>query len=91
MESPDTRFDVGFEDMTVPVPLAAALLGTTPHEVSRLLAADELTCVRERNRRYVTLSSLFAYRRAHFQELQAQLPAAEDDTAALDAAADRLA
>lgn len=91
MESPDTRFAVAFEDMTVPVPLATAMLGTTPHEVNRLLAAGELACVRERNRRYVTLISLFAYRRAHFGELQAKQPAAEDDDAALDDAADRLA
>jgi hypothetical protein len=89
----DEPWDVPFEEMTVPVRVAASMLGLSPHTVSRLITAGHLTAHEERQFRYVTLASLFAYRRAHWSPDRAErpAPAEDDDTTALDQAAGLLA
>jgi hypothetical protein len=52
-----------FGQMTVPVPLAANMLGIDPFAVGWLIADGELECVREGRYRFIPLPSLFAYRR----------------------------
>ncbi|MFJ8351292.1 hypothetical protein ACIQ9J_34000 [Streptomyces sp. NPDC094153] len=81
-----------WEEMTVPVPLAASLLCLSPHTVGQLIEGGHLVAERHGNFRFVTLVSLFAYRRRHWSpELAARYNAALDDATALDQAADRLA
>lgn len=60
---PDHHGSAAFEDMAVPVPLAASMLGISPQTVARLITSGTLDCTRERHHRYVPLVSLFAYRR----------------------------
>ncbi|MFF4828212.1 hypothetical protein ACFY20_35605 [Streptomyces sp. NPDC001312] len=82
-----------WEEMTVPVPLAASLLCLSPHTVGRLIEGEYLAAERHGNFRFVTLVSLFAYRRRHWTPEQAKRhnAALDDDTAALDQAAEQLA
>lgn len=82
-----------WEEMTVPVPLAASLLCLSPHTVGQLIEGGHLVAERHGNYRFVTLVSLFAYRRRHWTPEQAERYNAipEDDTTALDQAAEQLA
>lgn len=81
-----------WEEMTVPVPLAASLLCLSPYTVGQLIEAGHLVAERRGNYRFVTLVSLFAYRRRHWTPEQAErYNASLDDATALDQAAEQLA
>ncbi|MFD9044004.1 hypothetical protein ACFU6M_17790 [Streptomyces bottropensis] len=80
-----------WEEMTVPVPLAASLLCLSPHTVGQLIEDGHLVAERHGNYRFITLASLFAYRRHHWTpELATRYNAALDDATALDQAAQKL-
>ncbi|AEY94332.1 hypothetical protein SHJG_p217 (plasmid) [Streptomyces hygroscopicus subsp. jinggangensis 5008] len=81
-----------WEDMTVPVPLAASLLCLSPHTVGQLIEAGHMVAEQHGNYRFVTLVSLFAYRRHHWTPEQAErYNATLNDATALDQAAEHLA
>lgn len=81
-----------WEEMTVPVPLAASLLCLSPHTVGQLIEGGHLVAEQRGNFRFVNLVSLLAYRRRHWTpEQAARYNAALDDATALDQAADLLA
>ncbi len=81
-----------WEEMTVPVPVAASMLCVSPYTVGQLIEAGHLDADRHGQFRFVRLTSLFAYRRKHWSpERAAQYTAALDDAAALDQAGDQLA
>ncbi|MCX4462411.1 hypothetical protein OOK58_59065 [Streptomyces sp. NBC_01728] len=81
-----------WEDMTLPVPLAASLLCLSPHAVGQLIEGEHLVAEQRGNFRFVTVASLFAYRRRHWSpERAARYNAALDDATALDQAAEQLA
>ncbi|MGW1043651.1 hypothetical protein [Streptomyces sp. NPDC002547] len=81
-----------WEEMTVPVPLAASLLCVNPHTVGQLIDGGHLVAEQRGNFRFITLVSLFAYRRRHWSPQRAtRYNAALDDATALDQAADQLA
>ncbi|MFI9205740.1 hypothetical protein [Streptomyces sp. NPDC053048] len=52
-----------FEGLSVPVRTAASLLGLTPWTVAHLIERGELRSERGGQYRYVTLTSIFSYRR----------------------------
>ncbi len=52
-----------FEGLSVPVRTAASLLGLSPWTVAHLIERGELRSERGGQYRYVTLSSIFSYRR----------------------------
>ncbi|GGR34508.1 helix-turn-helix domain-containing protein [Streptomyces netropsis] len=52
-----------FDGLSVPVRTAASMLGLSPWTVSHLVDRGELGSERGGQYRYVTLSSIFAYRR----------------------------
>ncbi|MEU3877613.1 MULTISPECIES: hypothetical protein [Streptomyces] len=52
-----------FEGLSVPVRTAASLLGLSPWTVAHLIDRGELRSERGGQYRYVTLSSIFSYRR----------------------------
>ncbi|MFF4607796.1 hypothetical protein ACFY12_34285 [Streptomyces sp. NPDC001339] len=81
-----------WEEMTVPVPVAASLLCVRPYAVGQLIEGGHLAVEQRGNFRFVTLVSLFAYRRRHWSpERAARYNASLDDATALDQAADRIA
>ncbi|MFD3907864.1 hypothetical protein ACFXOL_10855 [Streptomyces californicus] len=93
-EEPDSEplWSGGWQEMTVPVPLAASLLCVSPHAVGQLIDGGHLVAEQRGNFRFITLVSLFAYRRRHWSpQRAARYNAAVDDATALDQAADRLA
>ncbi|MBY8868726.1 hypothetical protein [Streptomyces sennicomposti] len=92
-ETPDEPPWAGaWEEMTVPVPVAASLLCLSPHTVGQLIEGGHLVAEQQGNYRFVTLTSLFAYRRRHWTpERAARYNAALDDATALDQAAEHLA
>lgn len=80
-----------WEEMTVPVSLAASLLCLSPDTVGQLVEGGHLVAERRGNFRFVNLVSLFAYRQRHWTPEQAtRYNATLDDAAALDQAADLL-
>ena len=80
-----------WEEMTVPVSLAASLLCLSPHTVGQLIEGGHLVAEQRGNFCFVNLVSLLAYRRNHWTPEQAtRYNAAFDDAAALDQAADLL-
>ncbi|KAB7833560.1 hypothetical protein [Streptomyces mobaraensis] len=81
-----------WEEMTVPVPVAASLLCLSPYTVGQLIEGGHLAADQRGKFRFVTLTSLFAYRRRHWSpERAAQYTVALDDAEALDQAGDQLA
>ncbi|GHF44073.1 hypothetical protein GCM10010218_26740 [Streptomyces mashuensis] len=52
-----------FEGLSVPVRTAASMLGLTPWTVAHLIERGELRSERGGQYRYVTLTSIFSYRR----------------------------
>ncbi|KJY42937.1 hypothetical protein VR41_05425 [Streptomyces sp. NRRL B-1568] len=52
-----------FEGLSVPVRTAASLLGVSPWTVAHLIERGELCSERGGQYRYVTLTSIFSYRR----------------------------
>ncbi|MCA6093512.1 hypothetical protein LE181_15250 [Streptomyces sp. SCA3-4] len=52
-----------FEGLSVPVRTAASLLGLSPWAVAHLIERGELRSERGGQYRYVTLTSIFSYRR----------------------------
>ncbi|MEU5050624.1 hypothetical protein [Streptomyces sp. NPDC021096] len=52
-----------FEGLSVPVRTAASLLGLSPWTVAHLIERGELRSERGGQYRYVTLTSIFSYRR----------------------------
>ncbi|MCQ4045828.1 hypothetical protein ACFOSC_27880 [Streptantibioticus rubrisoli] len=88
----DQQWDGSWEELTVPVPLAASMLGISPCAVVRLATAGHLEDDVHRSYRFITLTSLFAYRRVHWSAARAaRYTVALDDATALDHAADQLA
>ncbi|MGW1101338.1 hypothetical protein ACWD64_37725 [Streptomyces antibioticus] len=92
-ETPDEQLWAGaWEEMTVPVPVAASLLCLSPHTVGQLIEGEHMVAEQHGNYRFVTLASLFAYRRRHWTpERAARYNASLDDATALDQAAEHLA
>lgn len=92
-ETPDEQLWAGaWEEMTVPVPLAASLLCLSPHTVGQLIEGGHLVAEQRGNFRFITLISLFAYRRRHWSpERAARYNASLDDAAALGQAPEQLA
>ncbi|MEU5548005.1 hypothetical protein AB0G85_37915 [Streptomyces sioyaensis] len=77
-----------WEEMTVAVPVAASLLCLSPYTVGQLIEGGHLTAEQRGNFRFVTLVSLFAYRRRHWSPERARrYNAALDDATVLDKAA----
>ncbi|MFF4405281.1 hypothetical protein ACFY2W_06455 [Streptomyces sp. NPDC001262] len=52
-----------FEGLSVPIRTAASLLGLSPWTVAHLIERGELVSERGGQYRYVTLTSIFSYRR----------------------------
>lgn len=88
----EPRWSGAWEEMTVPLPVAAALLCLTPYAAGQLIEGGHLATEQRGNFRFIRLASLFAYRRRHWSpERAARYNASLDDATALDQAADRLA
>lgn len=61
--SPAEPLPAVFEGLSVPVRTAASLLGLSPWTVAHLIERGELRSERGGQYRYVTLTSIFSYRR----------------------------
>lgn len=61
----------GWEEMTVTVLQAASLLCLSPHVVGQLIEGGHLVAEQRGNFRFVSVRSLFAYRRRHWSPEQA--------------------
>lgn len=60
-----------WEKMTVPVSLAAPLLCVSPHTIGQLIDGGHLVAEQRGNFRFITLVSLFVYRRRHWSPVRA--------------------
>ncbi|MFJ8855170.1 hypothetical protein [Streptomyces sp. NPDC102437] len=86
-EEQEPLWSGAWEEMTVPVPVAASLLCLSPHTVGHLVEGGHLVAEQRGNFRFVTLVSLFAYRRRHWSPERAT----RYNTTTLDQAAEHLA
>ncbi|MFJ2406640.1 hypothetical protein ACIOUE_35675 [Streptomyces xanthochromogenes] len=81
------QWSATWEELTVPVPQAAELLCLSPYTVGQLIEGGHLVAEQRGNFRFVTLTSLFAYRRRHWTpERAARYNAAVSEQAAEDLA-----
>lgn len=60
---PEGPLPAVFEGLSVPIRTAASLLGLSPWTVAHLIERGELVSERGGQYRYVTLTSIFSYRR----------------------------
>jgi hypothetical protein len=91
-EDNELTWSAHWEEMTVPVPLAASMLCLSTYTVGQLIEGGHLVAEQRGNFRFVTVVSLFAYRRRHWSpERAVRYNAALYGATALDQAADRLA
>ncbi|MCM2425123.1 helix-turn-helix domain-containing protein [Streptomyces sp. RKAG337] len=91
-QSAEQHRDDPWDQMAVPVPVAASLLGVSSDAIQRLIDTGHLQSCLQGQHRFVPLVSVFAYRNQHpLPGRPATYSQAVDDQAALDRAADRLA